>query len=254
MSKMATYRIFWTLAAILFIGACSGQSTLNNQRLAEATREIGEAYMRQGDYTSALRELTKAMELNPEDPIVHYDLGTCYMAKNRLPDAIAHLKKTIALKPSYAPARNNLGIVYLRMEEWDAAIAIFEEITKDALYATPHYPLANLGKAYYHKGQYQKSLEYYKQALRIQDNFFIAQWGAGRTYLALNKGRLALHYLEKAVKQAPQVAQIHFELGEANMLVGKTDQAIISYETVIELTAPESVLAARAKQRIGMLR
>jgi Tfp pilus assembly protein PilF len=253
MSKMVTYRNLWTLAVILCLCACSGQSAQNNKRLAEATREIGEAYMRQGDYTSALRELTKALELNPEDHIVHYDLGTCYMAKNRLPDAIVHLKKTIAIKPSYAPARNNLGIVYLRMEEWDAAIAIFEEITKDALYATPHYPLANLGKAYYHKGQYQKSLNYYKQALRIQDNFFIAQWGAGRTYLAMNKGRSALHYLERAIKQAPQVAQIHFELGEANLLVGRIDQAIISFETVVELEAPDSALAMRAIQRISML-
>jgi tetratricopeptide (TPR) repeat protein len=222
--------------------------------LAEASREIGEAYMRQGDYTAALRELIKAKELNPEDHIVYADLGICYMVKNRMPDAIDNLKKAVALKPSYAPARNNLGTAYLRVKEWDKAIAVFEEITRDALYATPHFALSNLGLAYYHKGQYIKALTYYKQALKIQDNFVNALRGAGRTYLTMKEGRLALRYLSRAVKQAPKVAEIHYELGEANLLVGRTDQALVSFETVIDLAAPESDIAVKARQQIRSIR
>ncbi len=244
-----------TLAlAILMISACGGQDSISNARKAKATREIGEAYMRQGDYTAALRELTEAKRLNPEDPIVHFDLGVCYMTKKMLPDAITSFKRAISLKPTYAPARNNLGTAYLAAREWDAAIDVFKEITRDALYATPHYPLSNMGYAYYQKGQYKTALSYYKQALKIQDNFVHALRGAGRTYLAMNNGRMALRYLTRAVKLAPKMAETHFDLGEANLLVGRTQQAIVSYQTAIDLAPPESEIAIEATERLRSFR
>jgi type IV pilus assembly protein PilF len=213
--------LLWGLAAVIALSACSSQPTRKDSRMAEATREIGEAYMRQGDYTAALRELMNAQTLNPDDPIVYHNLGICYMVKNRYPDAIANFKQAIALKPSYAPARNNLGTAYLRVKEWDAAIEVFEEITKDALYATPHFPLSNLGLAYYHKGEYAKSLDYYKQALRIQENFVNALRGAGRTYLAMNDGRMALRYLTRASQAGTQSGRYPLRPGGRQPAGGK---------------------------------
>jgi Tfp pilus assembly protein PilF len=246
--KISGLVIIATLAA-----ACATPQGQQDTQLAEATREIGEAYMRQGDYTAALRELIKAEELNPQDPIVHNDLGLCYMAKKRMPDAIAHFKKAIALKPSYAPARNNLGTAYMAMEEYDAAIEVFKEITKDVLYATPHYPLSNLGTAYFHKGDYATALNYYKEALNIQPDFVNALAGTGRTYLAMNQPRLAIRYLEQAAKQAPQAADIHYALAEAYLMVGNTQQARASYLTVIDMAPQDSELAMKARQRLGMV-
>lgn len=232
---------------------CAGSSAQHDRKLAEATREIGEAYMRQGDYTAALRELIKAEKLNPEDPLVHNSMGLCYMAKKRMPDAIAHFKKAVALKPSYAPARNNLGSAYLAVQQWDAAIDVFKEISKDVLYATPHYPMANLGLAYYNKGEYRTALNYYKEALKIEPNFVVALRGVGRTYLAVNQGRLALRYLEAAVKQAPSAPEIHFDLAEAYLLVGNIEQARASYLTVVDMAPPESALAQHARKRLDSL-
>lgn len=240
--------------SVIFLAACAGsQSQEELQQKGEATRTIGEAYMRQGDYTAALRELLKAKELYPEDPILYNDLGLCYMAKKLLPDAIVHFKKAVALKPSYAPARNNLGTAYMALGEYDAAIEVFKEITKDVLYATPHYPLSNLGTAYYHKGDYQTALKYYKEALNLQPDFVNALVGIGRTYLKLNQPRLALRYLEPALKIAPNVADIHYDLAEAYLMTGNMDQARASYLTVIDLAPRDSELSMKARQRLGMV-
>ncbi|MBT8339002.1 MAG: tetratricopeptide repeat protein [Desulfatitalea sp.] len=240
------------LPVLLF--ACGGQQSQQDERMATATREIGEAYIRQGDYTTALRELIKARDMNPEDPFVYNDLGLCYMAKKRMPDAIANFKKAVALKPSYTPARNNLGSAYLAVKEWDAAIAIFKEIAKDALYATPQYPLSNLGLAHFHKGDYDQALQYYKDALKLQPDFVNALFGVGRTYLSLNQGRLALRYLDRAVQIAPSAAEVHYYLAEAYLLTGQIAQARTSYETVIDLAPVDSNLAAKAKQRLEIIR
>lgn len=242
------------LSLSTFLGCAGPTAITQDARMAKATREIGEAYMRQGDYTTAFRELTKAMQMDPQDPFVYNDLGLCHLVKQRIPDAIINFKKAITLDPSYTPARNNLGTAYLAAQEWDAAIAVFKEITKDALYATPHFPLANLGLAYFRKGDYRNALNYYKEALKLDPDFVHALWGMGRTYLAMNQGGLALRYLEEAVRKSPKNAEIHFDLAEAHLLSGQNEQAIFSYETVIDLSPHESDLATKAKQRIEAIR
>ena len=256
MKNKNTLLLRWSLLLIaaLLMTSCTGQDSNRNKRIAEAKRDIGEAYMRQGDYTAALRELLEAEKLYPEDHLVHNDIGICYMNKKRMADAIAHFKKAVAIKPSYAPARNNLGTAYLALKEWDIAIGIFKEISKDALYGTPHYPLSNIGLAYYHKGEFKTALRFYKEALKIQQNFVNALRGAGRCYLALNDGRLALRYLSRAVKVAPKAPEIHYDLAEANLLVGRTHQAAISYETAIEHAMPESDIAIKARKRLRTIR
>ncbi len=251
--KQNAIRGFILLIIIFSMIACAGQTAQDNSRIAESKRNIGEAYMRQGDYTSALRELLAAEKLDPEDPFTQNDLGLCYRAKNRMTDALAHLNKAVTLKPSYTPARNNLGRVYLEAGGLDKAITIFKEITKDVLYATPHFPLANLGLAYYKKGEYRTALEYYHKALKLEPNFVFALHGIGSTYLAMNKGRLALGYLEKALQLAPKVAEIHYEYAEACLLTGRIAQAKVSYENAIDLAAPESEVAAKARQRLKAL-
>jgi len=241
------------LVAVLALAGCAGQSNQQNLRIAESKRNIGEAYMRQGDYTSGLRELLEAEKLNPEDAFTQHDLGLCYREKKLMTDAIAHLKRAIQLKPSYTPARNSLGRVYLEIGQVDKAIAIFKEIAKDALYATPHYPLANLGLAYYQKGEYATAINYYHRALKLEPNFVFALHGLGKTYLAMKKSRLAIAYLEKALQLAPKVAEIHFEYAEANLLAGRVAQAKVSYENAIDTAPPESDIAAKARQRLRSL-
>jgi type IV pilus assembly protein PilF len=241
------------LLAVLTLTGCAGQSNQQNLRIAESKRNIGEAYMRQGDYTSALRELLEAEKMNPDDAFTQHDLGLCYREKKLMTDALAHLNKAVQLKPSYTPARNSLGRVYLEIGQVDKAIAIFKEIAKDALYATPHFPLANLGLAYYQKGEYATAINYYHRALKLEPDFVFALHGLGKTYLAMHKGRLAMAYLGKALQLAPKVAEIHFEYAEANLLTGRIAQAKVSYENAIDTAPPESEIAAKARQRLRTL-
>ena len=76
LSKPMTGLLLGTLILTLLWG-CGGQRAQHNEALSTAKREIGEAYMRQGNYTAALRELMEAERLNPRDPLVHDALGLC---------------------------------------------------------------------------------------------------------------------------------------------------------------------------------
>lgn len=240
------------LLAITGLWSCSGQRPLRDEQQAIIKRELGEAYMHQGDATSALRELSEALKLNPLDPLTHDAMGLCYMARNRMPEAISHFQRAVELKPTFTAARNNLGTAYLSVEEWDAAIDIFDEIKQDALYATPQFAFSNLGLAYYHKKDFAIALSYYREALKLQPELVSALVGTARTHLALNQGRQALPHLERAVKISPKAVEIHFLLAEAYLLTNQNAQARASYETVIDLAPRENTFALMARQRLGL--
>lgn len=240
------------LAAVLF-AACASQQPVSNKKKAEASRNLGEALMQQGDYPGALREFLAAEELNPEDPILHNDLGLFYRIKDRPDLAIHHFKRAIELKPGYAVAQNNLGEVYLQKKEWDTAIALFKELSENLLYATPHYPLTNLGFAYYNKGDFTSAEAYYLRALKIQSDFLPALLGLGKTYIALGNGAAAVPRLEKAASLVPLAAEIHFFLGQAYQLNQDYPNALRAYDQAAAVE-PDSAFAAKARQEAEILR
>jgi len=233
---------------IFSLFACAGTQAKRNKQ-AQATRALGEAYMQQGDFTEALREFLKAEKLNPNDHLLHNDLGLAYMAKGRLEKAEFHFKKAIKLRTEYAPAKNNLGTVYLTQKEWDAAIVQFQTVVGDVLYATPHFPLTNMGIAYYQKKDYANAEKYYQTALELQPEFGLALRGLGKTYLALNRLPEAVSNLEKAVKTAPQSADLQMDLANAYHMQGQTQKALFAYRKVTTL-APDSSLSETAHREI----
>lgn len=245
-------RYFLPVVLSICVAGCAtggGNSSVRQQEQANALRQLGEAYIGEQNYTQALSKFLEAEKLNPGDYMLQQDLGIAYMAKGDLDDAVGHFKKALEIKPDYAVARNNLGAAYLAMEDWDSAIDCFKMLTKDLLYATPHYPLANLGRAYYEKKEYAEAEKYYKEALKMEPGFANALFGLGKTYLAMGEVRKAGEYFELAVQSAPDNAEIQIELANTSRLLGNLDKAAEAYARVIELS-PGSDLAREAKQEL----
>jgi Tfp pilus assembly protein PilF len=227
---------------------CAGNKALVNKKIkqSQATRNLGEAYMAKGEFTKALREFIRAERFYPDDPYLQNDLGLAYLAKKKPNKAIPHFERAIVLKQDYTPALNNLGRAYLAKQKWDDAIKIFEEVLDDVLYATPHYPLVNMGWAYYNKGAYRLAEKYYLEALENQPEFTHALYGLGRCYLKQGRLSEAKAVLEKASRLSPRAVEIYFELAHAYQLSREYNKAYRAYIKVVEL-APESAQAQTAR-------
>jgi type IV pilus assembly protein PilF len=248
---MTRNKILVCLLAILWmvflISCAGGQEKRKNQ--ARTSRQLGEAYMHQGNYTESLKELLKAEKLYSEDHLLQNDLGLAYMAKKRFDMAELHFKKAIDIREQYAPAKNNLGSVYLARQDWDAAIEQFKTVVGDILYATPHFPLTNMGIAYYNKHDYINAEKYYLDALDLQPNFLLALRGLSKTYIAMNRLPQTVAILERAVKSAPESANLYLELGNAYHMSGKTQKALFAYRKVTTLS-PNTSMAETAEKEI----
>ncbi|MBC8200217.1 MAG: tetratricopeptide repeat protein [Desulfobacterales bacterium] len=252
--KIKANRFMWATSVFLifFLVSCAANLELR-KRQEEALRNFGEAYIREGDYTKALRKLLEAEKLYAEDPHLQYDLGLVYMAKENPGMAIDHFKKAVEIKPDYTPAKNSLGAAYLAEKKWDDAISCFKEISGDLLYVTPHYPLSNLGWAYYNKKKYDLAEKYYQDALKIEPRFAIALSGLGKTYIAAGKIPESVVIFEKAVKISPSSAELYLDLADTYRLSREYKKALNAYKKVIEL-APDSPLAVDAQKEIEGLR
>jgi len=243
--------VFGLIVCLGFLGACA-PSQADRKKESEAKRNIGEAYLIEGNFTQALKELLEAEKVYSEDHILQNYLGLAYLSKDQFDLAIKHFKRAIQIKPGYAPARNNLGTAYLRTKDWDRAIEIFKAVSEDLLYGTPHYPLTNLGYAYYNKRDYKQAAAYYRKALEIEPRYINALLGLGRTYTAALKVGDALTVLETARKFYPMSAEVYFELATAYKLAGQYRESAWAYGKVVEIRS-DSPLAEQAKEEIKNL-
>lgn len=240
------------LVSLLLMASCfSGKE--KRIREAQAIRGVGEAHLAKGSFSTALKNLLEAEAIYPDDHLLQDDLGKVYIAKEKYDLAIKHFKRAIELNPDFAPGKNNLGSAYLLAGEWDKAIEVFEELSSNLLYATPHYPMYNMGWAYYNKKEYKRALIYFKKALKIQRGYVQALRGVGLTYHEMNKTSLAVKYLKKAADKAPKFQQLQFDLAKAYVSGKQYKLAIKRYKDVVMIN-PDSDLAEEAIREIQTLK
>ncbi len=256
-------KIVLVFAGLLLIAGCaSTYKTEKARKSADAHRRLGDAYRAQGNLTRALQSYIKALEVYEPDPDTHYSLGIVYKEKANYKKAIFHYKRAIELKPDMGPAKNGLGVVYNKSQQYDKAIEVFEQLIQDQgfdLYMTPHYPKFNLGLAYYHKGQYEKARQYFKEVSDYfasgipKDRIYVLNMRAlGLTYLDTGDPVEALKYFDKVTAVAPLWPDIYLDIARANRMAGFNEMARVNYRKVLEL-APDSSLAETAAQEMVLL-
>ena len=70
-------------------------------------------YRRRGEWQRALAEFDRAAELDPRDPLNPYDMGVTYLSLRRWSDAEHAFARALALDPHYALAAQDLALTYI---------------------------------------------------------------------------------------------------------------------------------------------
>jgi Tfp pilus assembly protein PilF len=240
------------LLTVFFTTSCATTNWDQKKEQGSKIRIVAEVHLKQGNYRSALKDLQKAQQYYADDPFLHNDFGLTYFAMEKFDLSIHHFKTALELKPNFASAQNSLGKAYFKQKYYDKAIETLKKLTTNLIYATPHYPLANLGEVYYEKQDYGSAEKYFKAALKIEPHFAFALQGLGKTYLASGKLTAATVTLEKAVTYAPKHTGAYFYLADVYTRTGDYTKALSSYKKIMELS-PDSELAIQAEKMAGRL-
>ncbi len=144
----------------------------------------------------AVKELQRALELDPRIPEAHYLLGILYSFRNEIDRSVAELRAEIALNPNFAMAYYRLGEAYSKREQWDDAIPALQK----SIWINPNYsgPYIVLGKGYLRRNQLTNAEGVLRRAIQMDPNNSGAHYQLGQTLLKTGRAEEGRKLLERS--------------------------------------------------------
>ena len=168
----------------------------------------GNEFYRNEDADNAIREYSKALQLNPNNVEAHQKLGFLLgRVKDRPQEGMPHLLKAIALEPHNARAHYDLGMILLRQHKIDEAGGHLAE-------ALAQMPAEGLDRQY--------------TPLRLHLNF-------GEALLLAYRLPEAKAHLTKVLELDPTNPQAHYWLAQALAGLGEMEPALQYYTKAMKL-------------------
>jgi len=171
---------------------------------------LGQAYMEQHDFGSALAPLKHALELDPSLAPAHQLLGYALLAQGYAAEAIPHLDRT--------HEQAALGIAQVETGQFAEAIQNLQA----ALQKRPNDPdlLYYLGRA---SGLLSK--QSIDTLLAVSPNEARAHQAMAENYFVLRQMNEAEKEYEQALKSRPDTPNLHLELGQVYAMTSRWPQA-----------------------------
>ncbi|NQT06294.1 MAG: tetratricopeptide repeat protein [Candidatus Omnitrophica bacterium] len=138
-----------------------------------AYTQLGIAYESKGDIKGAEGYFKQALEINPDDANLYFNIGNFYMKQKKNDAAIKNFEDAIRIDSSLLKAHLNLGALYAQRKDAFKA----EKAFRQALEINPSMPTVyyNLGILYSEQGRYKDATKNLEEALRLNPNYKEAQ-------------------------------------------------------------------------------
>jgi serine/threonine-protein kinase len=214
-----------------------------NPDLGAAHVALGRAHREAGEIVQAVGEFTRAIELDPVNPLPHLGLASAFAAQNqdakaedefriaiarganvwrthlgygqflygrgRYAEAASEWETSRDITPDNVMVFRNLGAAYYQLGRYEEAASAFQR----ALEIQPEAPLyTNLGTLRFFQGRYAESVTAFEKAVELGANAYInwgnlgdgLRWAPGRRGEAAAAYRRASDLIEKQIALKPQ--------------------------------------------------
>jgi tetratricopeptide (TPR) repeat protein len=128
---------------------------------------LGDILMKKRDYDGALAIFNKALEIDPDNPIVLNSRGYTYANKGDEVRALADYELALQKRPNYSPPYNNRGLIYMRRGELDRAYEEFKVALSLNPPANRYVNLYNLGRVQALRKQYDSALTHFADGKQL---------------------------------------------------------------------------------------
>jgi tetratricopeptide (TPR) repeat protein len=234
----------------------------------------GLAYLLKGDPDCALADLNQAITLQPAFAEAYGNRVLAHLAKSDYIHALADANQAVRLKQDWALAYNNRGLIYIQTGDHDRAIADFSQTLKllinadhsfndirpdssqlgtfrgDREFSVIHFVVTDLsdylvynnrGNAYVLKGDYDRALADFSQAIELQPDRVIGYLNRAVVYFAKQDFDRALDDINQAIKLQPDFGLAYLKRGSAYYFKGDSDRALADLNQAITLQPHSAV-------------
>ena len=149
----------------------------------DALRLAGVLARRTGRAADAVRLLTTAVQLDPNNPVFQFELGSSLRLASDFTGALAHYQAAARLKPDFEEALVNVGGMLLDLEHLDEAQQTLQQLVSvNPGSLSGHYNLAN---AHLAMGHPELAIAEYENVINLESYNAKAHWNLGLARLAL---------------------------------------------------------------------
>ena len=224
-----------------------GATAEHRRNCADAYNELAHAHFAKGDYHRAAIDFTEAFQLAPDLA----EVNDCRLLRNRavayrnqglFDQAIADYNEAIRRCPRFAKAFRDRAMTYCEMGDYDRAIRDCAEalrLTPEG--ESPEYrqDYASVcrarGDARYKKGDHNKALADYNEAIRVRPDWGIVLNQRGRSHGAMGDYEKAIADYSQSIELDPDFAHLYFyNRGSAYYRKGDYTNAIADFSAAIE--------------------
>jgi tetratricopeptide (TPR) repeat protein len=184
-----------------------------NPRDAKLRYNLSLALDKLGDFASERQELERTVGLNPNIAVAQNQLGLLALRSGRPAEAEQHFRKTLEIDPTFAEAQSNLGVLYSQQGKNAEAASRFQQAIK----SDPKYTKAyvNFGLLMAQQGAFSEAEQQFRSAIQVDSNYADAYAALGMLQAKTGHGAEAVKHFQQAVALEPASAQAHVNLGIA---------------------------------------
>jgi tetratricopeptide (TPR) repeat protein/serine/threonine protein kinase len=201
----------------------------------------GQSFSTLGRYDQAVADLSRALELDPNDDFSWSHRAIVWNKLGQHEKALADDSRAVALNPKDAMHWSNRGLDQGSLGHAEKALVDYNEAIK--LDPSRSIYWSNRGDAYRALGQFDKAIADFSKAIAL-DSKNPEGW-AGRGVVFIEKRdppEKALPDLSRAITLDPTNVRAWFNRGKAHIRLVQPDKAIADYSKAIELD-PKHALA-----------
>ena len=191
----------------------------------------------ESDQEQRLRILKEISRKYPKEKQVHYELASYYKNRGLFDQAIRECTKALELDPSFGYALNELAYVYSDIRDFEKALEYFHKYA--VLLPGDANPIDSIAELYFRMGKLDECIAKYKEALNLKPDFLSSNMGLTYIYGLKEDYQEALKFVEQFIAIAPSAGAKGMGTYFKNFLlcwVGKRKQALAEIKTLIGLT------------------
>ncbi|MBF0407731.1 MAG: tetratricopeptide repeat protein [Candidatus Riflebacteria bacterium] len=208
--------------------------------------QLGNVYYLKGEFQLAFDCFLKAVNLSPVHASYSINLGHSLRKLGETDQAIDSYQSVLVTNPRFADAHFYVGLLHFENRKFDHAFSSFNQ----ALLVNPKYiaPRYYLGRLLEDNGEFRQAMNEYRRVI---------EYGLGKKILeervTVNCGSVfsdaglledAEKYYRKLLREHPDYADLHYQLGIVLKKMGKTDEAMEEFHFAIKLN-PQYMEARR---------
>ena len=198
-------RAFVLVAVAALLCACTSAKTREMHRLqAQNAYERGLTQAKQGQSALALSSLQEATALDPGSALYHDSLGLVWLDVGRVDSAIQELTKSVELDPNRGDSLFHLGTALAEARRWEDAVGAYRKAILQPSLTVLDLAHQNLGLALFHLGKYREAEDALRFALSLSPQLQAAYYNLGLVLTAEKRPDEAKAVFRRAQQMGPE--------------------------------------------------